>query len=63
MKRISFAAVLFVGVLISMTATVWVASARALWVPSADEQSDLSLRDVESNSRRSVYNRWNRYGK
>lgn len=63
MKQISFGTVVFLGLLFGLVVTVWIASAQAAWLPYTDEETELSLRNVESNSRRSVYNRYNRFGK
>lgn len=63
MSRVSIPALIFVGLLVALTAAVWIGSARGSWLPTVDEKSDLSLRDVESHARRSAYRSWGRYGK
>ena len=54
---------LFLGLILSLTAVVWGASANAIWLPAPDETTEFSLRDIESSSRRSIYNNHYRYGK
>ena len=63
MSRISIPAMAFVGALLALTVLIWIASARGAWLPTVNEESEFSLRDVESHARRHTYHSWGRHGK